>query len=390
MPITIRQYQDADRDAAWDAIVHIYGDGLPAAPERELPKGRVHVVAMDGSRCVGIYAMLEFDSICRGEKLATGGIAMVGVVPDQRHTGLGKQLMRFSLKDMRERGKKLASLYGFAETYYRQFGYETCGVKLKIECPIRLMPKFESNLPIRRLEASEFHQIEPCYGAFAAARSGMVVRDVVLWDRLFGRSARASAPPAEKTVYAAGNPVEAYVVVKHAVDFHVPQEIAEVAWSSQAGYEAALTLMRSLGINKSGVTWLEPPDSPFVYRYMASTAQTPVTFTKPTMFRIVDVPGTLQALTGSASCKFTLRVIDPDLPENEGPWLVTAGPNGVAVEPTTSADVEMDIRAFTQACLGDPSFESLLANGQVKSTDHAAREVMKLLPPKSVYCLDFF
>src|ERR1700722_5592369 len=115
MPITIRPFEAADRDAFLTAVSIIYGDGMPAAEDREIPAWRSHFVAMEGPTCAGVYAELPFATL-RGEaSLSAGGIAMVGVVPEKRHTGLGGDLMRFALKDMKAKGHVLASLYPFSE-----------------------------------------------------------------------------------------------------------------------------------------------------------------------------------------------------------------------------------------------------------------------------------
>src|ERR1022692_1544185 len=117
MPIEIRPYTPADRESVFTAMTVVYGDGSPPEPEDELPSQRSHFVAMDGDVCVGFFAEFHFDTLRGAGTLATGGLAMVGVVPERRHTGVGGDLMRYALHDMRRRGKVIASLYPFAESY---------------------------------------------------------------------------------------------------------------------------------------------------------------------------------------------------------------------------------------------------------------------------------
>ncbi|MHB8635014.1 MAG: GNAT family N-acetyltransferase [Fimbriimonadaceae bacterium] len=356
-----------------------------------MPAARSHFVAMDGRTCVGFYAEFHFDTL-RGEaELATGGLAVVGVVPDRRHTGVGSDLMRFALHDMRRRGKVLASLYPFAESYYRQFGYEVCGSRLKLSAPKSYLPILKPALPIRRLRWEEFDQVKSCYDVFAKSRSGLARRDDYLWGRLFGLKRNASTPAYEKTVYAAGDPVEGYAVVSHVIDFHIEQAVSELAWSTSRGYDTMLTFMRSLAANKSGLRWYEPSDSPFYFRHLSSSAFSEAHLEKPIMYRVLNVPAALSALVVSADAKFTLSVSDADIPENEGPWSVTASGRSVRVEKSATAELHFDIRSFTQALLGQPSIDDALRNGYVTATStDAANAFRTMMPPTPVYCLDMF
>lgn len=391
MAIEIRPYKLDDRDAVLRAVSVVYGNGSPPDPEDELPTQRSHVVAMDGDDCVGFYAEHHFDTWRGQATLATGGIAMVGVTPERRHIGVGGDLMRFSLRDMRSRGKLLASLYPFAESFYRQFGYEVCGACYRFEVPKSYLPRFAPLLPIRRLAWSEYDQIKPCYQAFARSRSGLTNRTDHLWDRLFGRKQAKEGSVYEKTVYAAGNPVEAYVVISHAVDFHAEQNVAEFAWCTSDGYDTMHSFLRSLAANKSGLRWFEPSDTPFRYRYTSSSALGKATLDHVIMYRILNVPGALQALKPTVDVQFSIEVGDVDIPENRGPWLVTGKRGTVTVEPTSHAELSCDIRTFTQAFLGQPGIDDVVRNGQMHVRSLAAVDAFRaLLPPAPVYCLDFF
>ena len=391
MPIEIRPYTAADREAVWAAIAVVYGDGSPPEPDDELPTQLSHFVAMDGGVCVGFFAEYHFDTLRGCTALPSVGLAGVGVVPERRHTGVGGDLMRFALHDMRRRGKVIASLYPFAESYYRQFGYEICGTRLKITCPKSYLPKVKPPLPIRRLKWDEFDQIKPCYDVFARSRSGLADRDNYLWERLFGKKRKSPTLVYEKTVYAAGDPIEAYAVVSHVLDFHVEQSISELAWSTEGGYESMLTFMRSLAANKCGLRWYEPSDSPFYFRHLSSSALGEVHLEKPIMYRLLNVPSALSSLVSTSDADFTLSVSDPEIPENDGPWRVRSSEGRVAVEKAAPADLQFDIRSFTQAFLGQPSIDDVLRNGHATATSMTAVDAFRvLMPPTPVYCLDMF
>ena len=314
--------------------------------------------------------------------LRCAGIAAVAVAPEYRSSGVGAALMTEILPQLVVAGFPLASLYAFRESYYRGFGYEVCGTRYEITCPSHRFPKVRPTLEMRMLGADEMCAIRPCYESFARRFSGMNIRGEDMWWRQMG----GDTPFA---VYAAGDPIQAYVAVRLDAEFWVPQEVREFVWTSPEGYRAGLALIGSLGINKTHAVWHEPGDSPFLQEYMDYEVQAKLH--RPIMFRVLSVPGALGALASDASGEFTLGVEDRLLPANSGPWRVAYGAEGVCVERCENAEIETDIRSFTQALLGEPDFESLLVSGRIraKSPAHAAA-ARRLLAPRRIYCVDFF
>lgn len=88
------------------------------------------------------------------------------------------------------------------------------------------------------------------------------------------------------TIYAAGDPIEAYCVVKLNADFWVPQDIKEVLWSTSEGHHAMLQLFRQMAFNKTHVTWTEPPDSP-TFLNLFDRGSMKVTVIGPVMYRLL-------------------------------------------------------------------------------------------------------
>jgi predicted acetyltransferase len=178
-------------------------------------------------------------------------------------------------------------------------------------------------------------------------------------------------------------------VLKLNPDFWVPQEVKEFIWSTQRGYESMLSLFSGLSINKSQIEWYEPGNSPFLAKFFDNGQKFSVA--RQIMFRVLDVPSALEGLKPVGSGEFTIEVFDPALPENGGPWRVTFGEGEVSVEPSSSGDLRMDIRTFTQALLGEPSLADCIAAGAVEGGSSAGTSAaLQLLSPQRVYCADFF
>jgi len=186
-----------------------------------------------------------------------------------------------------------------------------------------------------------------------------------------------------------GELVEAYAIIQHDWKFHVPQEVSEFAWTSARGYRSILSLLSGISINKTALNWREPSDSPF--RSLFLDREISVASKSWIMYRVLDVPAVLRALTPDATGSFSIRVLDPHLPDNSGPWQVEFADGKVSVSVSEVADLEVDIWRFTQAFLGDPSLADLARNGLVTvRNDASLAAACALLTPLPVCCLDAF
>ena len=201
-----------------------------------------------------------------------------------------------------------------------------------------------------------------------------------------GESARTKDPA--PLIYAVGEPVEGYAVLRLTEDFWVNQPVNELVWSTPEGYRSILALLAGIGVNRASVSWFEPPDSPFLATGVDQGVKAEVC--DPIMFRAIDATSALKSLKPEDSGEFTLAVEDEQLPENEGPWRIVFCPESVSIEKSKYADVKMHIRHFSQALLGKPSFTELLLQGNVIATDRAARSAALLLTPHPTYCLELF
>lgn len=374
--LIVRPYEPRDQAETWHVRAMTYNNGQPIPIEKQVYKTSKPFVGEVDGKVVGTYVVMDMN--CTRGDLAewkTGGIAGVAVLPEARQTGVGASMMRWALKNLREEGYIFASLYGFRESYYRTFGYENCGLRLKVTCPNSRLPKHKAPISVRSISNDRIDLIKPCYEAFAKGRSGLNLREDYHWGRVIDDA---------KTIYVAGDPAEAYTILEHDVDFWKEQPIVEFAWSTVRGYESILSLFASIGINKTAVTWHEPVDSPFMARHMDQGVR--FESEKPIMFRLLNPVAALQQLAAKEEGEFSFGIKDPDLPENAGPWQVCFGNGKTIVKPSAAPEMELDIKCATQAFLGQPSFEDLVRNGIVRDSLAARR----LLPPSPVYCLDHF
>jgi predicted acetyltransferase len=371
-----------DQEAYFRVRSLTYHDGNPVPPERQVFKFTRPFVAEHDGAVKGTFVILDLTCTRGRALLKCGGVAGVAVLPHERRSGVGRAMMAYWVRQAREEGIQLASLYGFSERYYRMSGYEVCGKRIKITCPTDKLPRLPHNLKLDLLTPDDWERLNPCYLSFAHARSGLSERTELLWARVL----QENRPLA---VYVAGDPVEAYAVVSHKVDFWTTDHVSEVGWSTPAGYAGLMEILRGIGVNKTALSWFEPSDSPFLAAHLDHGVEAAIE--RPIMFRVCDVPAALAALMPDEEGAFTIRVADEAIPENEGPWRVSFARDEVSVTRSDSADIEIDVRHFAQALLGDPGVMDLARIGLIKAKSAAALKAMEaLLPSSPVYCPEFF
>lgn len=257
----------------------VYRGGDPVAPEDRLLRDDADgvVVIHPEAGIVGAATVLDMTYSRNGHPHRCAGIAAVGVLPEWRGRQAGTALMNGLLDCIREREFEVASLYPFRDAWYARFGFVTHGVRYEVKAT--RVPSVTSELDVRQLEPGRWDVLEPVLDAWAQRYDGINHRTPDQWWRALG----GDTPLA---VYVAGDPVEAYAVVRLVGDFWVPQEVKEFVWTTDRGYRALLGLFRGLAMNKSHVVWPEPADSPYMSEHFDRPVE--VKLIGPAMYRLVS------------------------------------------------------------------------------------------------------
>lgn len=382
--ILFRPYQSSDFEEVANIWSVAFSAGRPYrfGEELEGEESKIYVAEKE-KRVLAAFRLHEM-RVSRGESdLNCAGVAAVAVAIEARNTGIGKEMMRWSLREMQKAGWHVSSLYAFRESYYRAFGWACAGKRIHIKCPSQFLNKFQTDLPVRQISCEKWKELESAYYPFAKKYSGMTLRTAKWWRRLLEH------PDNPPLIYVVGNPAQAYAVFRLTQDFWVEQQILESAWSSREGYLGLLALFGAVGVNRESVSWYEPSDSPFVAESIDTGVS--VSMWSPTMFRLIDLSSAICALKPDESGEFTFRVFDSELSENEGPWHVRFGSGCVEIERSGRADVEIEGGRFSQAFMGEPSLEDLVRQGMVKvHSENALKHMLRLFRPIPVYSLDRF
>lgn len=331
-----------------------YGDAWPDDANEPLVHQEFFIGLWRGKPSFAC-SIFELPTYVRGSILKCAGVGAVGTVPEARSVGLASYCLDELTRMCHRRGYHMASLYGFRDDFYRRFGYASCGWRWQITSPASWMPDPHSDLPVREIDPADIFDLDPCFQQFAKTFNGSCARRPEHWHRRMGQK-----PP---VIYAVGDPIEGYLWT-NVSGFWNDLEIGEMGWSSRAGYEGLLALMRTLSFNKDQVIWNEPPNSPFLADYV--DAKTVAKRHRHTMFRIIDVPGVLAA-TGGADLQ--IGIDDPVIESNR-------------INPDSPRRV--GVGRLTQVVMGDPGFGSLLTH------DERRDDLAAIYPPAPVCCTEFF
>ncbi|MBS1715908.1 MAG: GNAT family N-acetyltransferase [Armatimonadetes bacterium] len=366
---------------SWRAVVSwVYEREAPQGPPSGIREGERRFLVTSDDGPAGACSVLDATVAKGRDDLRCGGVAGVATLVQHRRSGVADALMRHVLASMREEGQCLSALYAFRESYYRRFGYESCGWRWQVKCPRERLPRVRSELPVRQIDVSEVHTLDPVYRSFVRVRSGSFLRSKADWADRMGKR--------KPSVYAVGDPFEGYLWANFE-GFWGDVDIGELAWSTPAGYHGCLEVVSSLCSNQDVALWNEPPDSPFVAGHLDQGAS--CTLHRPSMFRLVDAQGALSCVSSDVEGEFSFDLEDADCPWNHGVWTVRYGRDGTRVERGGSPDFRTRPGPLVQALLGAPDLRSTVMTGGTEVLNGSAFEAAAVFfRPRPVVCMDFF
>lgn len=335
-----------------------------------------------GEEIVSVCSVLDYPTARGAVTFKCGGVGGVGTLAHHRGTGAGSLLVSEVVREMHRSGFHVSCLYPYRDPYYRKFGYETCGWRWQIKCPVSRFPKTELSLPVRRIDPSDVAVLDQAYVPMVRGISGSCLRTPAHWEDRLGQKHGA--------IYAVGDPVEGYAWL-NVSGFWTDMSVGEIGWSTRRGYESIMNVIAGLAVNQSNVVWNEPPNSPCIAHYLDQGFET--VRSRPTMFRVIDVPGVLREMVssgeGTGSGRFSIFVRDELIPENQGPWMVDL--DSLTVTKCDSFDIEMDIRKFSQAAMGSPSFRDLMQFDSSGVHNPEAAAISEIFfGSRAVVCMEFF
>jgi len=325
--------------------------------------GRQVRVVKDGDEMVAGLVVHDFTQHFCGRGIPMGGIAAVGVAPHARARGVARLLMSETIRELRERGVPISTLYASTQHLYRAVGYEQAGSFFRYEAPTRSVPRFRIELEAHPFDLADTELMKSIV-ARAPKPNGWVDRDDLQWGSL-------AEPWGEDRVFAyvvgPRNDPEGYVFiiqskgedgfVVHAKDFVALTRAArERIWTLISDHRSLGRTCRFDGGATEPNLLLFPEQE---YRVHEMDRW---------MLRITDVPAALasRGYPAHVDGEVHLEVTDDVVPENAGRFVLRISGGEGTVEPGGEGNLKLHVRTLAPLFTGLYPASTLQALGRLE------------------------
>ena len=340
---------ETPRAGALESLAAILAPSFGAPPEENLrwleasPVDDLRVLRA-GAETLACLRLIPMGQFFGGRSVPMLGVAGVAVAPEHRGKGAGARLMRAAVRETRERGIALSTLYPAALELYRGVGYERAGALWEVRLSPDSIRLAERELDVRRGGPEDEETVEELYRDCARLAPGHLDRHPYVWERV--RGARQKTDTRLYLAEARGEP-EGYLYlrqkpVRKGYELIVPDFQARTARAGRRLW-TFLADHRSLGRE---IVWNGSPHGG-LFQLLTGTAQK-LQLTDTWMLRVVDARAALEARgwPPGLDCTLELELADELLPENAGRLRARIRDGRAEVEPGGSGALRLDVRAL--------------------------------------------
>jgi len=323
--------------------------------------GNVRAVHLDG-RVAGGLLLLPMGQFFGGRRVAMTGVAGVGVAPELRGRGLAGELMRSVVREMRESGTPISTLFPATLPLYRSVGYEIAGATYEARLrpgSIGLRERAPGMRPATDADASAIRRV---YAQVAAGRDGHLDRSEYVWRRV--THAMASGEPAPAHVVEGDDGIDGYVILTRDRNAQGRQEmrVLDLLARTPVAWRRLLSFLADHHSLTDAIDWRGAP--------CALPLQLPEVGWKwrmhwPWAVRILDVAKALGArgYPEGVRAELHFEVRDELLPANAGRYVLEVGEGRGTPEPGGEGRLRCDVRGLAPLYAGFASPASLVAAG---------------------------
>lgn len=346
--------------------------------------GRENFRCMErGGTVAAGLAILPMGQIWGGHEVPMAGIAAVGVAPEHRGSGVAADLMAATLRELRETGLPLATLYASTQRLYRSVGFEQAGSNFLWETSLRELGRPDRHVPACPV-GPEDPRVRVVQRAFAAGQPGALARSEALWKRIWERGDDVRG-------YLLGPPdaPEGYVIFEQRRGPGAFQlQVCDQAWLTARALARLWTLLSDHRSMVPTVTWMGPANEPM----LAPLPEMRATLLKAErwMLRVVDVAAALTSRGWGCDGTVDLCVVDDVLPGNDGEWRLTVEGGAARCERGGHGDLRLPVRALAPLYAGLFSASTLHGLGWLEGPDAAIAAADRLFAGPEPWMTDRF
>jgi predicted acetyltransferase len=350
----------------------------------EDPSVTIYGLFREGNLMAGML-IYEFMMNVRGTFVQSGGLGSLAVDLLHRKQKLGKEMVSFYLRRIRDHGASIALLYPFRHDFYKRMGFGY-GTKMNqyVFRPegIRRSGSWEH---VEYLTVNDAGKVLDCYDRFAAATHGMILGSK-------GRVEQMLNNPSLSTVgFTKGSRVLGYLTYgfeKRGNFLQNDLSIKQMVYESPEVLNELLSFLRSLADQFARIV-VNTQDDAFHHllgdpgnrsgNLLPSVFHESNTQGLGLMYRVIDLPGVFSryrnARFGSRTCRMKITVKDSFMAQNDDSVVVhfKEGLASVVEGGEFDAEIRLDIADFSSMFMGVIKFNQLAAYGlaQVEHAEYA-------------------
>lgn len=326
--------------------------------------------------------VIDFEMRIRTAVVRMGGIA--GVWTDERHRlkGYATQVLRDSLRFMKEEGYDVSLLFGIPNFYHR-FGYATVLPRYKVFLEAKNLPSEESEITVRPYSPQDKEGVLRIYEENNKGRTGTIVRSPERWEGFSKGSGWGILPL--PLVFLRGEELVGYMVE----DKEGEAVISDMGVTDRRVFHSMLREIKRdcERKGKERACLVMPPDFPFVEFCQRYEARLEIEFphNRDGMGRIINLEGLFKKLEGYLgrcwdgkhrgvlSIHTEIGEVSLELREGE-----------VEVLPIGEGDWNLDIpqAKLMQLVMGYRSIDDLLLDGDVLLEGEEGAEILRKFFPR--------
>ena len=386
------EYVKLDGDSDADALGALLGqcffaeEGFWDRYRPRLGDENFRVLRRDGG-LVGGLGILFMGQWFGGRSVPTGGIAAVGVPPEERGAGAAEALMTGVLRELRDGAVPVSTLYPSNLRLYRKVGYEQAGSSCTFAAPASLMPLAPRDLPARAVDPAEHEVFHDMQRRFGERSNGNLARNRTIWEgKVDGTRTKPYAyligPDSEPTGYV----VFHQKPTRHGFDLIV----RDMAALTPAAWRRLFTLFADHRSLAKEVFWDGPSADPRLG--LLPDVGWRVADHELWMLRITDVAGALTARGYPAGVEagVGIEVEDDVIPENSGKYRLMVQAGAGEVREAEEAGIRLHVRALAPLYSGLRTATELRALGVLDGDDEAVAAADRIFAGPEPWMPDHF
>lgn len=346
----IRMATDVDKDEYYKLVDYCFEYPHSALEvEMELFNADECIVYEDDNKNImgGMMVYPHFVTYGTGTVLM-GGISIAVAHPTIRYSGYTRELIKYAIDYMHDKGMVFSMLEPFLYKFYRSYGWELAYDKLVYEMEIDAFKTFlNTDYSYKLCDKPNLEEILIVHNQFVARYSGAVHRDVEIWEKL--------VKIIEKMGYclctcSIDNIVKGYMLYKINGDVI---NVRELIWDNIQTYKALFGYIYCHNSQCEKVTLSVPTDDPC--RLLIEEPNRRVYLRPVMMGRIIDVKKAFEkgCYKNNYNQSLILKINDKYADWNNGCWQLDINKGSITANMVNAAfsDAEIDIQSLTQLYL---------------------------------------